>query len=164
MSVSMHGQEKSKLRAPTPGLCGRTRSSAFIKRKRNANKRSKKPLLSSPVIRNAKSHLRTRCATDYSEPGESCKRIQGMERPTPWVWNQETPWRWNQRHKLYWSKNPGVIPQVLLHLVGATADAFSWCVMEMLHYFMQIYYSILLKVSPYLLDYSFYYLLIHFIW
>lgn len=45
------------------------------------------------------------------------------------------------------SKNPGVIPLVLLHLTGATGEAFSWCVMEMLYYFTQIYHSILLKVS-----------------
>lgn len=45
------------------------------------------------------------------------------------------------------SKNPGLIPLVLLHLVEATGDAFSWGVMEMLYYFMQVYHSILMKVS-----------------
>lgn len=135
-----------------------------FKRKRNTNKRNKKSLLSSPVIRDAKKKLENKTCNWLFWTWRKLQENTGRERPTPWVWNQETPWRWNQRHKLYWSKNPGVIPQVLLHLVGATADAFSWCVMEMLYYFMQIYYSILPKVSPYLLDYSFYYLLIHFSW
>jgi len=40
------------------------------------------------------------------------------------------------------SKTPGIIPLVLLRLRGATGDAFSWCVMEMLYYFMQIDHSI----------------------
>lgn len=44
-------------------------------------------------------------------------------------------------------KNPELFPLVLLCLKGATGDAFSWCMMEKLHYFKQIYHSILLKVS-----------------